>query len=279
MPERHHLKEERTCPMTTPIEFAAANESTDTETSPWTQPRKSTYEDLILKTEYAERQLRFAVGQNWMRIVPALASSVHGWMLPLHVLNFEGGRFCHPRTLKRNAKSVYDHAYAWAKEHAPEGLYSKTNKSGIRLLTDPMCVFWTLIEQDGKQVARLVVASGYDGSRGGAPGLGWKIWQHCRERDETGKLIADVTGEEAGVLICVEKNQPKGAQYPSYTLRLGRQPRPMADLLAQMDAEEIASLRPLEEVARELTEEEQWACLARTMAPETVKLIRASLNR
>jgi len=266
--------------MTTPIEFATANESTtNTETSPWDQPRKSTYEDMILKPEYAERQLRFGVGQNWLRIVPALASSVHGWMLPLHVLNFEGGRFCHPRTLKRNARSVYDHAYAWAKEHAPEGLYSKANKTGVRLLTDPMCVFWAIIERDGKQVARLVVASGYDGSRGGAPGLGRKIWQMCRERDEAGNLMADVTGENAGVLLCVEKSQPKGSQYASYTLRLGRQSRPMADLMAQMDAEEIASLCPLEEVVRELSEEEQWACLAHTMAPETVKLIRASLNR
>ncbi len=265
--------------MTNPIEFAPIAEDTTNTTSPWAQPRRNTYEDLILKPEYIERTLRFPAGQTWMRIVPALAASMHGWMLPLHVLEFSRGRFCHPRTLKRNAKSAFDHTYAWTKENAPEALYSKTNKSGVRLLTNPMCLFWVLVEQEGKYLARLIQASGYDGSRGGAPGLGHKIWQSCQERDETGARVADVVSAEGGVLIGVEKIQLKGAKYPSYHLTLGRQPRPMADLLQHMEPEERTALCPLENVVRELSDEEEWECLAKLVAPETVKRIRESLNR
>ena len=69
---------------------------------------------------------------------------------------------------------MFDHAYGWVKEHHPESLYCKANKDGVRLLADPMCAFWAILEQEGKTVARLFLGSGYDGSRGGVPGLGPK---------------------------------------------------------------------------------------------------------
>jgi len=263
------------------IEFASEEVN---NTSPWDQPRgdknndNNSYEDLVLKPEYAKRRLRFDAGQTWFRIVPAVAGSTHGWMMRLHVLNFARGHFSHPRTLKPNAKSVFDHAYAWALENAPAGLYSKNNKEGVRLLADPMRLFWALIEREGKYVARLVYLSGYDGSRGGAPGLGWKIWNLCYERDEIGARIADVVSPEKGVLVSVEKNQPKGSKYPSYHLTLGRNPKPMSELLTQMDPEEIDALCPLEHTVRELSDEEQWQCLAKIMAPSTAAQIRESLG-
>lgn len=261
------------------IEFASPEDHNENNTnSPWTQSRgDNTYEDLILKPEFAARRLRFPVGQTWFRIVPKLKSSLYGWMLPLHALQFERGRFAHPRTLKRNAKCVFDHAYVWAKENTPAALYSKANKNGARFLADPLSLFWVLVEQEGKTVARLLQLSGYDGSRGGAPGLGHKIWQLCHDRDETGART-DVTSAEGGVLVCVEKNQPKGAKYPSYHLTLGRNAKPMADLLKQMEPSEQAALCPLENVVRELTDEEQWQCLGKLIAPTTVKLIRDSLG-
>ncbi|CAN5359031.1 hypothetical protein BH09VER1_BH09VER1_53040 [soil metagenome] len=256
----------------------ASPEDNNPENSPWNQPRgNNNYEDLVLKPEYAERRLRFPVGQTWFRIVPKLAGSLYGWMLPLHVLQFERGRFVHPRTFKRSVRSAYDHAYAWAKENEPAALFSKANKTGVRLLTDPMCLFWVLVEQDRKYVTRLIQASGYDGSRGGAPGLGYKIWRLCQERDETGARVADVVSAAAGVLIKVEKNQPKGAKYPTYHLSLGQTPRPMDAVLEQMDPAERAVLCPLENVVRELNDEEEWQCLGKVIAPATVKQIRESL--
>lgn len=259
-----------------PIEFASPEESNIETLSPWKQPAGNPFEDLVLKPEYAARRLRFPVGQTWFRIVPKLKSSQHGWMLPLHELQFGRGRFAHPRTLNRNAKCVFDQAYAWAKEHIPTALYSKANKDGLRLLADPLSLFWVLVEQEGKTVARLIQHSGYDGSRGGAPGLGHKIWQLCHDRDETGART-DVTSAEGGVLVCVEKNQPTGAKYPSYHLTLGRKPKPIADLLKNMEPSEQAALCPLENVVRELTEEEQWQCLGKLVAPDIFKQIRDSL--
>ena len=47
---------------------------------------------------------------------------------------------------------------------------------------------------------------------------------------------------------------------------------------AKMEADEIAALCPIENVVRELTGEEEWQCLAKVIAPETVALIRASLE-
>jgi len=264
--------------MTNPIEFASPEDDNNNTPSPWLQPRSNNqYEDLVLKPEYAERRLRFDVGQTWFRIVPALKSSLHGWMMPLHVLQFERGRFVHPRSLKRNAKCVYDHAYAWAKENTPAALYSKINKNGVRLLADPLCLFWVLVEQEGKTVARLLQLSGYDGSRGGAPGLGHKIWQLCHDRDETGART-DVISADGGVLVGVEKHQPKGAKYPSYHLTLGRNAKPMTELVKRMEPTEQSVLCPLENVVRELTDEEQWQCLGKLIAPDTVKQIQKSLG-
>jgi hypothetical protein len=266
--------------MSNHIEFASTDASNNNKQTPWESPRESRYEDLVLKPEYADRRLRFVPGTTWLRIVPAIQGSIHGWMMALHVLNFEGGRCNHPRTHKRKARSVFDIAYGWMKQNYPEGLYSKANKErGIRLLANPMCLFWALVVQEGKKpLARLFLGSGYNASRGGAPGLGHEIYR-LSALDESGKPTADVINPAEGRMICVEQTKPKGSHYPSYSLRLGRQPAPIADLIAKMDAEEVSALTPLENVARELSEEEQWACLGKVIAPKNVALIRSSLAR
>lgn len=265
--------------MTNTIEFAASQDAGNNETtSPWAASKVGNYEDLVLKPEYAARRLRFQNGQTWMRIVPALKESAHGWMIPIHVLNFAGGRFAHPKTHRRNAKGVFDGAFAWFLRNNPEGLYSKVNRSGARLLTDPMCACWVLVEEEGRTVARIFFASGYDGSRGGAPGLGYQLWRLTKDRDENGTLTADPVAPEAGLLVCVEKSKSKGAKYPNYTLRLGRQPAPVNAMLAKADPEEVRVLCPLEQTARELSAEEEWQCLARVIAAETAAEIRTSLT-
>jgi len=264
--------------MKTPIEFASIATTTETAT-PWAQPRKTSYEDLVLKPELAARRLRFPVGQTWLRIVPALKSSAHGWMMAIHALHYEGGRCAHPKTFRRADKCAFDYAYGWLHANHPESLYSKANKAGVRLLTDPLSAFWALLEEEGKTVARLFIGSGYDGSRGGAPGLGYEIWKLTQERDENGNRMVDPIDPAAGRLLCVEKQQPKGAKYPSYALRFGGQPAPVDSLMAKMEPEEIAALCPLEETVKELTEEQEWQCLGKVIAPEHVENIRASLKR
>lgn len=264
-----------------PIEFASPEATTtpNNDITPWTQPKRSVYQDMILKEEHEERRLRLPIGQTWLRLVPAFQSSPFGWMLAVHALNFQGGRFAHPKTLRRNARSVFDHAYSWALANAPESLFSKTNKAGVRLLSDPLAIFWAFLEEEGRTVARLFISSGYDGSRGGVAGLGHQIWKLTREVDETGALVCDPINHAAGVQIMIEKTQPKGAKYPSYSLRRGRQPAPIADFIAKMDNTEIKALCPLEEVIRELDEEHEWKCLEKVMDPSWVKKIRESLKR
>lgn len=261
------------------IEFApSATTTTEPSTTLWATPKRITYQDLRIKPEFEARRLRFKEGQNWLRIVPPIKPTDHGWMMPLHVLNFEGGRCNHPKTHQKYAKSCFDAAYGWMKEHQPEGLYTKANKAGARLLTDPGALFWAIIEENGKPVARLFLGSGYDGSRGGAPGLGYEIQKLTKELDENGKFVADVIDPKVGRMICVEKTQPPGAKFPSYSLRRGGQPKPMEALFAEMNPEEVAALCPLDHVARELSEEEEWQCLGKVIAPETVAMIRSDIK-
>ena len=259
------------------IQFVT-NESTTTETaSPWARPKGGSYQDRVLKPEFSDRKLKFADGPNWFRIVPAIQPSPFGWMMPLHVIHHEGGHFAHPRTLRPNAKSPFDHAYTWALSNAPKALFCKANRDGARLLTDPMSVCWVMAKVGDKYAARLLLASGYDGSRGGVPGLGYQLWKLAREIDESGNVASDAVDPEKGLLVCIEKTQAAGAKYPSYNLRLGRQPTPIDALLAQAPPDEAAVLCPLENTIRELTDEEQWSCLGKVMAPENVALVRKSL--
>jgi len=257
-----------------PIEFNTENDNTDSIMPSWPKLGNGGFADQILKPEYQNRKLRFPMGTTWLRIVPALATSAHSWMLGLHVQEYTGGRFVHPKSLERRKQSVFDHAYAWMKQHRPEALFSKENRTGARLLTDPHTLCWVLVEENGKTVSRLLYASGYDGSRGGIPGLGYQIWKAAKEVDEHGKVVGNAIDPNGGLKVGIEKKQTPGAKYPSYSLRVGRVPAPIAPILDGMDAEEREVLCPLENVVQQLTEDEQWKCLEAYMAKDTVAEIR-----
>ena len=131
-----------------------------------------------------------------------------------------------------------------------------------------------LVEEGDKTVARLLYASGYDGSRGGIPGLGYQLWKAAKEVDETGKVVANAVDPNAGFRVCIEKTQNPGAKYPSYSLRVGRIPAPIGEIMDVMDAEEINAISPLENVIEQLCEEDQWKALETYIAKETVAEIR-----
>lgn len=235
------------------------------------------FEDRILKSEYRDYRLKFADGDNWFRILPAICPSALGWMPKLEVLNFPGGRFVHPRTLAAKARGVFDHAYSWAKINCPKALFSKENREGARLLTDPMRLCWVVVEKEGhRPVPRLLLATGYDGSRGGNPGLGHQILRAALETDEQGNVVTDAIDPNAGLRLCVEKKRATGAKYPSYTVRVGRMAMPINALIEAMAPEDRQALTPLENVIERIDEEEQWQFLAKLIAPSTVAEIRAS---
>ena len=114
---------------------------------------------------------------------------------------------------------MFDRAYRWFLKNDKESLFSKENRSGHRFLTDPLILLWCITELDGKPVNRLLLASGYDGSRGGVPGLGHQIWALSRDVDEDGIALGDPADPDLGLQICVTKKQVQGAKYPSYHLK------------------------------------------------------------
>ncbi len=264
------------------IEFVNNNANKTNLSSIWSKKTRSEFDDRILKPQYKERKLRFQNGPNWFRIVPAMEPAIeptgYEWMMGLHVQNYPGGKFLHPKTLTKNARSAFDHAYEWCKKNHPEALFSKANPTGARLLTDKMTLCFVIVEEEGKHVARLLLASGYDASRGGAAGLGYEIASASRVFDENGRLVTEAADEVNGVRICVEKTQPAMAKYPSYSLRVGRVAAPMASIREAMSPEELQVLTPLENVVEQISMEEQWACLEKVIAPETVAEIRASID-
>jgi hypothetical protein len=254
------------------------NENSDSIMPSWPNDEKGAYADQVLKPEFQKRKLRFNMGTTWLRIVPAVTPSIHSWLLGLHVQEYGKGRFAHPKTLVRNKKSIFDHAYSYMKIHHPEALFCKANKTGARLLTDPHTLCWVLVEEAGRTVARLFYASGYDGSRGGTPGLGFQIWKAAKDLDDQGKVIANAVDPNAGFKISVEKTQNPGAKYPSYSLRVGRNPAPIAEILETMGEEEVRALCPLETVVEQLTEAQQWHCLEAYLPKDTVAEIRSSMK-
>ncbi len=52
----------------------------------------------------------------------------------------------------------------------------------------------------------------------------------------------------------------------------------MADMLAKMDPDEVAAIAPLEEVVYLPPEEEEWSLLENVIDPETIRVIRASVD-
>lgn len=262
---------------TTSIEFNTPSAVPVTSVSPWLPPAKR-YQDLVLKPEFASRKYKFPTTATWFRVVPALPGSERDWMLGVNALQYSGGRHCHPNSIIRGGKSAFDHAFTWLKDNRKDALYSKANKEGYRLLTDPYYLCWILVEEEGKLVARLLLANGYDGSRGGAAGLGHQIVQLTKEVDEDGNPLGNPADPVNGAQICVENRQVAGSRYPSYRLRMGRVPAPYDEMIARMDLEEVAALTPLEQVVHLPSEEEEWRLLENVIDAETIGKIRNSVG-
>jgi len=263
------------------IEFADnSDDRKNNDTAPWDAPKPQIYHDMVLKPEYTDQHYKFPVGTTWLRILPEIKPSPHQWMISLSANSFNGGRFVHPKFFQDGGKSVFDQAYSWLKTHSPEKLFSKANKSGYRLLPDPLCAFWALVQGEAgpPSAPKLFVESSYDGSRGYTPGLGCQLWNLTTERDENSERYSDPIAPYAGSLISIERRQLATAKYPNFILRRGNQPAPLQGLLAGISPEETDLLRPLEEVLRKLTVEEQWQCLATVLAPDMVETIRASVG-
>lgn len=262
---------------TNTIEFHEDTDEMISSDPTWSTPTSSAYQNLLLKPEYKPLWFRFPIGQTWFRILPAIKGGDHkSPILKVQTLSYKAGRHVHKRCVIPGAKSVFDTAYAWMQANSPERLFNKQNKEGARLLTDPMNLMWVITEIEGKPVARLLLMSGYDGSRGGTPGLGHQISQLAQEKDEDGNLVGNPAHSLHGTQLCIEKTQPIDSRFPNYSLKRGRIPVPAKEMIAKLDADDSAALVPLEQVLHLPSEEEEWQLLEHVIDPETVRQIRES---
>lgn len=258
------------------IEFETPTHDAVSATSTiWKTAGKSRYEDLILKPEYSMRQLRIPAGTTWLRILPAMKGS-RGWMLGIHALQQPNGRHAHGRSVKPGSESVFDISYTWLKQHKPESLFCGTNRDGFRLLTDKVTACWVVLEEGGKLVSRILLANGYDGTRGGSVGLGFQLIQLIQERDEKLGIVADPLAPDAGFQVCVEKVKATGAKYATYKLRLGQQPAPIQRYLDRMDQSEIEAICPIEETVRFVEPDLEWELLGKVIGTDLRDEIRAA---
>ena len=265
--------------MKTLVEFASPEDLRKIRgSSPWASNQQGSYTDSLLRPEYASRKLQFQIGKTWIRIVPSIKTTSFDWMMGVQALAYKGGRHAHPKTLGAG-KSAFDQAYTWFSANKPDLLFSKTNRDGYRLLSDPVSVFWALVEESGRPVSRIFVGSAYDGSRGGAQGLGCQIYRLVKDLADEPNPLADPVDPENGVMICIEKMQPAGAKFASYSLRLGSNPSPMSGHINRMAEEELAVLCPIENTIQILSEDEEYRRLAKIgIDSDTLSAIRSSVR-
>jgi len=254
------------------------NPVSPTIVDPWKKAAPKRYKDELLNPESEDRLLRLMEGPNWMRIVPATVSGSTEWLLAMHSMDTARGKIAHPRTLDPGKRCLWDDAYSYIKKTAPEKLYSKSNRDGLRLLPRPLSLCWVITRDgtadDSPHVVRLLMLSGNSGEHGGPQGLGYQLLSLAHDRDEHGDLAHNIIGEEDGVQICVEKVVCKESKYPRFILRAGRQPALISELLAQLPESEVAALKPLDTVVRRMTEDEQWEHLERLMPAAEVAAMR-----
>jgi hypothetical protein len=261
------------------IEFETRkNTNTSGILSPWIVPGQSSYQDMILKPEYESRKAIFPIGKTWFRVVPGLRES-RGWLVGVHSLDLgQSGRFAHARSIKAGAQSVFDTAYSWFRNNEPEQLFSKENKKGFRLLPKPMSLCWILMKNNDKLEAKIMVSSGYNGERGGVPGLGHSILDMVESVDENVDSPQKPIDPDEGVQFCLEKLKARGAQFPVYRLSMGRQPAPIQQFLDELDSAELSAIQPLEEVIRTMSEEEEWELLAKVVGNDYRNKIQADTS-
>jgi hypothetical protein len=219
-------------------------------------------------------RLNFSIGCTWFRILPALRKSAYGSILPIHALEFTGGRFVSPACFDLNKRSAYDKAQEWFQQHQPHRLYSKTNKFGFRFSPVRLGAFWVIeySETDSPSL-KLIVESSSDGSNG-PEGLAHTIWKKIHEKDEDSNPMWNALHPEKGVMVCVERWMRKHSKAPLDCVRVGRIPRSVEDLLEKVSPVERDQLCVLEQVIREPNVEDQWHYLGRLISSELAAHIR-----
>jgi hypothetical protein len=228
------------------------------------------YEDYTYSDGYRELQLKFNQKLTWLRFLPAIAGSEHGWILNFNVFKAPEGQvhptFVDPESFGK--PSVWANARGWFMKNAKEQLMKRdVNPHGLKLRSSPRGLAWVILSDAPEgQSLRLLNTSMYDGKYGGSTGLGFDIVKNATVRDNEpgsptiGQLVhGDITAEDKGKLVCIEKSVPEvgDTKYASYSSRIGKAEAPIKEFLARLTDEEYDKLVALDKVLRIPTEAEQ----------------------
>lgn len=238
---------------------------------PIQKTKEVAFREIVFKEAYRSRKARFTQNLTWLRFLPAIKPSVYDWMMPIEVhRDINGVTFTSPKTLDSNNQSCFDIARIWFQKNNSMLLSSKDkNPNGYKLYPMRFGVSWVVEEQapEGEKL-KLLLASLYNGERGGTTGLAYNIRKEADARDNepnsksAGQLIhGDITNPTTGRLVKVERLA--GGEYASYKAGIGKNAAPIDHFLAQLTDEEMNLLCPLESTLYIPSEQEQHELLRR----------------
>jgi hypothetical protein len=222
------------------------------------------YEDRVLKEEY--RKMRLKIGQYArIRPVPLLKGSKAGcWLMPVHVLYHARGRLNHPRNHDKKRKCLIDDAYAFVKGRYPSLLYSKSNRTGIRLLADILACGWVIAEEEEGPKLKLFIEKAYSGKNGGNPTLGYRVY----ETSKTGYAGLDSSADDpqCGCMLRIERIVHEGTtMFPVI-----REPgwKNIDELFSLLTKEDQEALCNIEDVLLPTSEDEELKVIEEILPSE-----------
>lgn len=224
------------------------------------------FRSLLFRDELYKKKKKFEPGDFWLRFLPSIEGSKFPWMMRLEVYSDIGGvTFVSPSTFDDRATNPIRIAQDWLRKNKPELLRKRdVNPDGFKLWPGPYGVSWVIDDtaEEGSRLG-LYCASLYDGSRGGTTGAAHRIKAAAEERDTEpgsptlGELVhGDVTDPESGRLVKLTVAKPKGTEFASYAVAIGKKVVPLSTSLDTLTEEEHNLLAPLEKVIYVPTSEE-----------------------
>jgi hypothetical protein len=209
------------------------------------------FRDLTFKPAFQKRVHRFVPGLTWIRFLPALKGSTSSWMHRFQQYAFPASKFVD--TGRNNPVEV---AKQWLRENEPGVLYTKDKKTGFKLWSKEMGLAWIIdVAAPKGQRLKIFLSSLYDGSRGGAPGLAFRITNKALEvGNEPGsvsfgrRIYPDITSPTEGRLVGVTRTGTD--QTTSYDCKIGSAPHGLPNelLVELLTDEELELVTPIENV-------------------------------
>jgi hypothetical protein len=119
-----------------------------------------------------------------------------------------------------------------------------------------------------------------DGKYGGQPGLAHKVYEEATsvnnepgDENEGKPIYGDITDPATGRLVNIVKSKAEGAQYPSYSFKIGSKSAPVQELMDKLDDGDYNAIQPLERVLDTVEYEEEKAILREYIGEDYFKKI------